>query len=115
MGWALKRRWSNAVRTEVDGITFPSKTEALVYSILKAMLKTGDRLYRQVRLPLLSIGPGPKLVPLALTVDFCLVGANGVRLYVDAKSRTRRSREWVRGKAAAEAAWGIKIEEWDPK
>lgn len=110
---ATKKPWSNAKPTDLDGIKFPSKMEAKVYERLKAGLLPGDRLYRQVRLPLLAIEPGENGIALVLSVDFCVVRADGRREYVDAKSKTRRSRDWLRGKKAAEATWNITIEESD--
>jgi len=105
-----KKKWSNAVPTEVDGIRFPSKTEAAVYRRLRHELEQGERLYCQVRFPLLAIGPVEKLRPLSFTVDFVIVQKDGTWRVIDAKTR-RVSREWARGKAAFEATYNLKVEE----
>jgi hypothetical protein len=105
-----KRAWSNAKPTEVDGIRFPSKTEARVYRRLKDELVVGERRYCQVRFPLLAIGPVEKLRPLNFTVDFVIVRRDGTWRVIDAKTR-RVSREWARGKAAFEATYNVKVEE----
>lgn len=109
MGWTLPRTWSQATPTVEDGIRFPSKLEARVYKLLRAGLKPGERLYRQVRLPLLAVAPTDSGLPLYMTVDFAIVSASGWRL-VDAKSR-RKSRDWERGKRALEATYGLRVEE----
>lgn len=115
-----KQAWSAAEPTEAlwpsgEIVTFPSKTEAAVARrLLEECALTGDRLYRQVRIPLLSGAPGPKGVPLYLTVDFAVVSADGRVRYLDAKTK-RKGREWVRGKSMAEALpveW-LRLEEAD--
>ena len=113
------RAWCAAKPTEVmwptgEVVTFPSKTEARVAErLLEEAKKTGDRVYRQVRIPLLSGAAGKKGVPLYLTVDFAVVSGGVVRL-IDAKTK-RRGREWCRGKAMADAmpGWSVKVEEVD--
>lgn len=111
---APQAAWSNAKPTQVrwpDGklVTLPSKTEARVAERLIAETQArGERLYRQVRLPLLSIAPREGGTPFYVTVDFAIVGSGGTR-YIDAKT-ARKSPEWARGKAAA-AASGYQIEE----
>ena len=107
-----KKKWSNAVPTEVDGIRFPSKVEARVYRRLRHELQVGERLYCQVRFPLLAIGPVEKLRPLNLTVDFVIVQKDGTWRVIDAKTN-RKSREWARGKAAFEATYNLQVEETD--
>ena len=109
---APKRPWSNARATEVDGIRFPSKMEAAVFTRLRDELQPGERLYRQVRFPLLAVAPNDKGVPLAMTVDFVIVSPTGWRA-IDAKPKRRKSRDWVRGKAAFEATYNVKVEEVD--
>ena len=117
-----KRPWSAAVPTTVDGVRFASKMEARVFARLKAELRPGETLLRQVRLPLLAIAPNDREVPLALTVDFAILRVDSLapgewaRLgpacwirWIEAKGK-RRSRDWARGKAAFEATWG-RIEE----
>ena len=113
---AAGKPWSAAKPTTVtwtDGtpVTLPSKTEARVARrLIEEAKAAGARLYRQVRVPLLSIASRPKGTPFYLTVDFALVLPDGRRRYIDAKS-SRRSPEWARGRAAAEAWLGQKIEE----
>lgn len=109
-GKTKKSPWSNATPTEVDGIKFPSKTEARVYRRLRGELKAGERLYCQVRFPLLAIGPVERLRPLNFTVDFVIVQRDGTWRVIDAKTG-RKSREWARGKAAFEATYNVKVEE----
>lgn len=117
----LKKTWSAAKPTSalwIDGslVTFSSKLEARVATkLVEEALATKARLYRQVRLPLLSIDPDSAKAgtPYYLTVDFVLVRPSGEVRWIDAKSR-RKSREWARGKAAADAflrAVGVHIEE----
>ena len=111
---AAKPRGSGGVKTTVDGIKFPSKTEARVYAALKREYPAtkGWILFRQVRYPLTNVAPNEKGVPLAITIDFELFHPEtGRRLLVDAKCRRWKSREWVRGKAAFEARYGHRIEE----
>jgi hypothetical protein len=103
--------FSNAQPTTSGGIQFPSKMEARVYARLLGELLPGQRLFRQVRFPLLSLAGHPRThVPLYVTIDFVIV--EGVRIFrlIDAKCR-RRSREWVRGKRAVEASLGLRVEE----
>ncbi|HXT31401.1 MAG TPA: hypothetical protein VN716_19015 [Vicinamibacterales bacterium] len=113
---AQGRPWSAAKPTQViwtDGqvVTLPSKTEARVaLRLLEEARVAKARLYRQVRVPLLSIAPRRGGAPLVLTVDFALVYPDGRKRYIDAKTR-RTSPEWARGRAAAEAWLQQKIEE----
>lgn len=69
-----KRAWSAARKTTIDGITFPSATEARVYARLRTETRPGERLYRQVRMPLLSSAPDASGVPYSISIDFVLVG-----------------------------------------
>lgn len=104
----------NAKRTAVDGIMFPSKAEAAVYSKLKLVAQAEKaRLYRQVRFPLLNLAPNERGVPLSFTVDFVLVHPDNKREVFDAK-RAWRNREWVRGKAAFEAEYNLQVKEIEP-
>ena len=114
-----KRPWSNAVPTTVpDGVRYASKMEARVAVTLRAeCAATGSTLYRQVRLPLLSIAPkrgSPKIdgKPHVFTCDFYVGYVCGGGRYVEAKG-TRRSRDYELRKAAAERAFGIVITEVD--
>lgn len=103
-----------AIPTEVDGIRFPSKTEARVYARLRReAIAEGARLYRQVRFPLLSIAPNDKGVPLSISIDFALVYSDGRVRLIDAKAKKWKSRDWERGRRAAEACYGVAIEMTD--
>jgi len=98
-----------------DGIKFPSKTEARVYLELLEELEDGDRLYRQVRFPLLNLAPVPAEerqagTPRSFSVDFVIVRAGGEWEAIDAKAKNWKSREWDRGRAAFEACWKIPIQ-----
>jgi len=124
-----KGGWKPATPTHVmwiDGtvVKLPSKTEARVAERLIAevrMLRELDakwkrpltRLYRQCRISLMTIDPRPGGCPTYLTVDFCIVHTDGRKQYVDAKPKKWKSPEWFRGKLAAQAELGIKIEEVD--
>jgi len=108
----------NAKPTEVEWpsgevIRFPSKTEACVARrLLEEVSRTpGARLYRQVRIPLLSGAPDERGRPLPITVDFAVVHEGRVRL-IDAKTK-KRNREWRRGRSLAGAipGWVVEIEE----
>lgn len=109
----------------IDGsvVTFPSKTEARVAARLVLEVKAqrvedqrrgwpATRIFRQVRIPLLSIDPRRGGTPYVLTVDFVIQYGGGSRRYIDAKTK-RKSPEWARGRAAAQAELGISIEETD--
>lgn len=89
----------------------PSKTEARVCDRLHAQLLPGERLVRQVRLPLIAT-PNPDGTLLAMTVDFGIVKDGRLVRLIDAKSGSA-SREWLRGKRALEASWHIPVEETD--
>lgn len=112
------QKWSLAEPTNVmwqSGkiIRLPSKTEARVAERLLERAKAeGARIYRQVRVPLLSIAPQESGVPYYLTVDFVIVFQDNHEEWVDAKT-ARKSPEWMRGRAAAEAWLGVRIEETD--
>lgn len=104
----IKRRWSNAKPVTVRGIKFPSKLEAAWWQHLSTVaVASGQRLYRQVRFPLLDIGGEDTGIPRYFSVDFVLRGGPGDRV-IDAKGR--ESRDWARGKSAFEAEYGIQVE-----
>ena len=104
----IRRSWSNAKPVTVRGIKFPSKLEAAWWQHLSAVAAaSGQRLYRQVRFPLLDIGGEDTGIPRYFSVDFVLRGGHGDRV-IDAKGR--ESREWARGKSAFEAEYGIQVE-----
>ena len=101
-----------AVPTVEGGIRFPSKMEARVYRRLLAELRHGERLFCQVRLPLLCLGPGPKRRPVsAIAVDFAITRGGKLFRLIDAKCKGRVSREWKSRAAACRETWGIEIEE----
>ena len=106
--------WSAATATTcVDGHRHPSKMEARVCGRLGSECRRdGTVLYRQVRLPLLSIAPKENGVPMSACIDFAIVRGGKLLRLIDAKG-SRVSREWKRGAAAVQAAWGVKIEEVD--
>ena len=105
-----KSSWSKAQPTTVGGMKFPSKLEAKIYHRLQRNLKPDERIFRQARMILLTLATKPGGCPYYFTVDFMVVqGLNKITRLVDAKGRI--SREWTRGKAACEAAYGIKVEE----
>ena len=89
----------------MDGICFPSKMEAAVFVRLREeCAATGASLYRQVRIPLLSISPKggkDRLKPHVFTCDFYIGYVAGGGRYEEAKSK-RRSRDYELRKAAAE-------------
>lgn len=95
------------------GHRHPSKVEARVCGELRTeLLGTDLRLFLAPRLPLFAIAPSERGRPLYFTPDFAIVAPGGkmVRI-VDAKSGRRRSPEWRRGKSAAEATYGLRVEE----
>jgi hypothetical protein len=121
-----RRPWSAAVPCGGEGgVRFASKTERRVWERLRAALRPGETLVRQVRMPLLSLAPDGGGKPLYLTVDFAVLShapagddrwtalSCGLWVrWVEAKCRGRVSRDWRRGRAAWEATWGP-IVEWD--
>lgn len=111
----VARAWSSAKPTDcAAGHRHPSKMEARVCERLTAeCAASGARLYRQVRLPLLSLAAKDNGAAMYATIDFGIVVGGKLARLVDAKntSNPRTSREWARGAAACESAWGIKVEE----
>lgn len=107
--WRTARR---AVPTEVMGRRFASKLESRVYLVLVAELAEDETLFCQCRFPMLNVNHTDKGLPLYFNPDFVIVGPGGIiRRVVDAKSKTRKGREWLRGKKAFEALIGIPVEE----
>lgn len=108
----------SAKRTHCGVHWHPSKVEARVCGRLREIYDpargAAGAIYLQVRLPLLSSSPTDSGRPLYFTIDFAIVAPGGrlVRM-VDAKSGRRRSREWLRGKLAAQATYGLRVEEMD--
>lgn len=89
---------------------FASKWEAECWSKALALVQPGDKLHRQCTFPLLALPPDEDGTPMRFTVDFYLFRPSGGSRAIDAKGR--RSPEWARGKAAFEASYGIRVEEW---
>ena len=113
-----KRPWSNAVPSHcLSDHNHPSKMEARVCDRLTAEVAGNWRekevLFRQVRLPLLSIAPESDDKPMYFSVDFAIVRGGKLHRLIDAKAKGRVSRDWRRGKAACEACYGITVEEVD--
>jgi hypothetical protein len=101
----------SAIKTVRDGHRFPSKLEARVYSRLLIEARVdGATLYRQVRLPLLSLGPDDDLRPLYATIDFALRYPDGRIRLIDAKAKRWKSDEWLRGQRAIEGFYGVIVE-----
>lgn len=109
--WSAAKPTARAWPGSGEIVTFPSKTEALVFDRLSAEVAAtpGARLYRQIPLALLSIDGNRRGVPFKLTVDFAVVAPCEPVRYVEAKTK-RKSRDWSRGAAAARAS-GFRIEE----
>lgn len=104
-----RRRWSNATPSAVGDEKFPSKMEARVYQRLVREYPSPNVIYRQVRLPLLSIAPESQGRPAYITIDFVVKQADQSLVYIDAKGG-RVSRDWKRGRLAFEAQYGPLIE-----
>lgn len=109
-----KRGKRSAHVTFVDGIRFPSATQARVYQRVRAELKPGQRLFLDAKVPLWNLEPHPNGKPRTLEIDFVIVeGLGSVVRAIDAKPKRKeaQSRDWARGRAAYEACYGRKIEE----
>lgn len=108
----LGRGHRTAQPTMLDGIKFPSKTQARVYARLKVEAQAdGARIYREARFPLLNLAPDERGLPSYLTVDFVLLYPDGTLRLIDAKAKRWKSAEWRRGKLAFEGFYGLKVEE----
>lgn len=114
-GAVTRRRGKYPVRaipTEMLGRKFASKLEARVYLVLWAEKAADERIYCQPRFPLFNLNHNDAGLPLYFNPDFVIVGPDGViHRCVDAKSPTRISPEWLRGKKAFEALMGLPVEE----
>lgn len=99
----IPRHKFNAVRTEVNGISFPSKREARCYADLELRRKAGDVLFflRQVPFHL----PGN----VVYRVDFATFNRDGTVHFIDAKGM--RTQIYIAKKKMVEALFGIEIEE----
>lgn len=101
MGWP--RHKFHAIRTECDGIKFPSKKEAKVYNDLKLRKQAGDIVFFLRQVPLHLPG-GVKYV-----VDFVTFEKDGSVRFVDAKGM--RTPLYIAKKKIVEAEYPIVIEE----
>jgi len=93
----------NAVRTERDGIKFPSKKEAKAYEQLKLRKAAGEVLFFLRQVPLHLAG-GVRYV-----VDFLVFFVDGSCRFYDAKGM--RTPLYIAKKKMVEAEYPIKIEE----
>lgn len=117
VGLAKGRSTFSAKQTTCErGHRHRSKVEARVCARVYADAEQdGMTAYRDARLPLWALPPTDAGIPFYITIDFVVKDVSGrIARLVDAKSG-RRSREWARGRAAAEATYGIKVEETDGK
>ena len=120
-----------------DGIVFDSQMEMRVYDRIKHDIALGEKLLLHSRWPLTVLQPRCGKVASYLSIDFVWMAlrtrevplarcakpsevavARFVDIWVpikavDAKPKKRKSREWLRGAAAFEASYGVKIEETD--
>ena len=101
-----------AIPTEMLGRKFASKLEARVYIVLLAETGEDETIFCQPRFPLFNLHHNDKGLPLYFNPDFVICGPGGViHRCVDAKSPTRKNREWLRGKKAFEALMQLPVEE----
>ncbi len=108
------RPFANAKPTTVLDIKFPSKAQARVYVALRDAVAGRGFLFHEVRFPLLNLAPSERHKASWFTIDFVVVwDATTARTYVDAKSGSKRNREWSRGKRAFEAEHSCRVIEWD--
>lgn len=73
----------------------------------------GARLFREVRYPLLNLASDERGKPVVFTPDFTLIYPDNTVRVIDAKAMKWRSRDWLRGKRAFEAWYGVRVEEVD--
>lgn len=93
----------NAVRTEVDGISFSSKKEAAYYSMLLLRQKAGEVLFFLKQVPLHLPGN------VRYVVDFQEFHADGTVHFVDVKGL--KTEQYKMKKKMVEAIYPISIEE----
>lgn len=101
--WAGPRHKFNAVRTECDGIKFPSKKEARSYEHIKARKLSGEILFFLRQVPLHLAG-GVRYV-----VDFLTFNTDGSVHFLDSKGM--RTPIYIAKKKIVEATYPITIEE----
>lgn len=93
----------NAKRTDIDGISFSSKKEAVFYSSLKLRQSAGDILFFLRQVPFHLPG-GVRYV-----VDFVTFNADGSVHFIDVKGF--KTSEYLMKKKMVEATYPIEIEE----
>ena len=93
----------HAVRTELDGIKFPSKKEALYYQRLKNLKRAGEVVFFLRQVPFYLPG-GVKYV-----VDFQVFYADGSVAFIDVKGM--RTATYKAKKKMVEALFPVEIEE----
>lgn len=100
-----------AVRTTcARGHSHPSKTEARACAVVHARYPDAC-VFRNARLPLWCLTPTDAGIPHYVNIDFVVVADGGDPVaFIDAKCG-KRSRDWERGRAAAQATYGIAVEE----
>lgn len=102
----------SAVPTYIDGIRFPSKLQARVYSRLVQFVSQHDGgraetwIFREVRVPLFALPSDERGKARTLSIDFVIRFRTGALAYVEAKAKRWKSRDWDRGRAAFEALAG---------
>ena len=91
-----------AVRTETNGIKFPSKKEARRYIELGLLQRAGDIVFF-LRQPLFDIGGGT-----TYKADFLIFWADGHASFEDVKGY--KTTEFIKAKKQVEALYPITIE-----
>lgn len=110
-----------AVRTEVDGIKFPSGREAKRYKELKLLERAGQisNLELQPKYPI-TINGAPVIIrskgypngrKASYKADFRYIDKNGKSVVEDSKSIATRTEADVLRRAIVEAIYGIRIQE----
>ena len=92
----------NAVRTEVDGISFQSKLEASYYVHLKLLVRAGEVVFF-MRQPVFHL-PGKT----RYSADFQVFYADGSVAFIDVKGQ--ETKEFLRAKKQVEALYPVTIE-----
>lgn len=94
----------NAIRTECDGIKFPSKREAKCYEHLKLKKLAGEILFFLRQVPIHLVG-GVRYI-----VDFLVFNTDGSCAFIDAKGM--RTPLYIAKKKMVEAEYPIVIQEF---
>ena len=99
----IRKHKFNAVKTELDGINFDSKTEAKYYTELKFRMKAGEVIFflRQVPFDL----PGK----VKYRIDFQEFHSDGTIHFIDVKGK--KTDIYIAKKKIVEALYPIEIEE----